>query len=490
MTMTETGRTRRPAWPWPALAICGLGVVAAALLWPALSGVPFWDDLYSVMAIDIAASRGRPSVAVTGDLMAFWRPIELFLIATLGSLDPVGYLPVKLVSLGLHAVKALAIALLVKRLAPGLPPLCLVLCALVALAHPISVSAIVQIDTVSEAIAAAAIAWALVLVIDAVRTTGRARHVRLAGVVVLSALAVLGKESAVPAVAAMPLIGFIAAPDRRASLAALAGLTLALAVVGIAFVAARYGLGFSTPTTTDGRYAIGFGMNVARNLATIAGSLAFFGNTLALIGERDLTALVGFVPAVLAAGLIGLAALTRRKALAKALDGRAFLALLVMALAATAAPALAPMISEHNAALTSGAFLPAALALTAAAAFVSGKRAVYLAAFAAVLAIAMGLVAMRQKAEAAAFTGHTVAGARAAIDTALYASDRLLVCMTPAEGRAYSIYRLPAERWMEEEILWARRNWPAKPVTAELRPAGPDCDLVVPDFPPASGAGR
>ena len=464
-----------------AIGVCAIGAFAIAFLWPALSTVPYWDDLYSLIAIDVAASRGRPAVAVTGDLMGFWRPIELMLIDVSRHIDPVGYLPVKLVSFALHAAKALAVAFLVRRLTPRLPASVPLAAGLVALAHPIAVSAIIQIDTVSEAAAAAAIAWALYCTLDAVTVTGPARRMRMIQVAVLSGLALLGKESALPAVAALPFAGLIAARNRKEVLPALARLTIALALICVVFLAVRYGLGFWRPQTGDDRYQIGVGFNVLRNIATVAGSLSFFGSTVSLVADHRTSAAIGFAPIIVAICLVARAALWRRAGLVAAVDGRAVLACVLMALAAVSAPSLAPAISEHNADLPSAAFLSVAMAITAAAAWVCGRTAMRLLAATALMAVVLGLAAMKEKAAASAQVGAAVADVRRNISTVLQSRDGVTVCIAPGEGRAYSIYRLPAERWLGEELLWARHLFPGK--TISQHSAGPGCDIVTPNFP-------
>lgn len=472
-------------WVWLAAVPAVFALVTMAL-WPALTGVPFWDDLYSLVAIENAAKAGRPAFAVTGDMMAFWRPIELFLIALLRPVDPVGILGVKLASLGLHGLKALAVAFLVRRLAPGLSPSIAVVAGLVALAHPIATSVIVQIDTISEGIAACAIAWAFVLTLDAAAAQGAARRMRLLGAAALGAVALFGKESAVPAVMALPLVALIAAPDRKAIFLDLVWFGVLLAAAIAVFVGLRFSLGFSMPATNDGRYNVGFGANIAKNLATVAGSLSFFGNTVTLIGNRVPAASIGFAPVLVGAGLFAVALLRRRRETLTLIHGPAVFAAIVMALAATAAPSLAPMISEHNAALPSSAAIAIALALIGAAATALGTQALRIGALAAMLAVAFGITAIMQKSDAAAAMGERIAGVRAEIDTFLYGHDTLTICVTPTDGRAYSIYQLPAERWIGEEVVLARHTWPAKTIGGMLAPAGnAGCDLVVPNFPPA-----
>lgn len=468
----------------PLLLAAGAVLLLAVtlLLWPALRAVPVWDDLYSLIAIDVTASRGRPTIAATGDLIGFWRPAELWLNAVLRPLDPDALLPVKLVSLGLHALKVAALVALVRRVAPAVPARYAYVAGFVALVHPIAVSAIIQIDTVSEALAAAAIAWALAFVLDAMQHEGRARHTRLAGVAVCCAIALLGKESALPAVMAMPLAGFVAASSRRKAVPDLVKLGVVLAALCFALLAARYALGYGRPAADDGRYQIGFGINVVKNLLTVVGSLAFLGNTVSLINDRHATALLGFVPVLLGLLVVCRALLFRREAFLSTYDLPTSLACALVALAATSAPALAPMISEHNTALPSGAFLAAVLGAVAAAAFVDTPRGRSLAALAAVLAIVSGLVAMRDKANAAAGVGKIVAETRDAITALALKQEHVRVCIVPEDGRAYSIYRLAAQRWMPEEILWAQHRFPGKDISYVTEQSGPDCDLSVPDF--------
>jgi hypothetical protein len=64
--------------------------------------------------------------------------------------------------------------------------------------------------------------------------------------------------------------------------------------------------------------------------------------------------------------------------------------------------------------------------------------------------------------------------------------DKVLVCIAPRNGRQYSIYQLPAEKWMPEEILWARHRWPGKVIGFGSDTAGRACDLVVPNYPVAT----
>ena len=469
-------------WLYAVACAAAFGLVIFAL-WPALSGIPFWDDLYSVMAVDAAAARGRPPFAVTGDLMAFWRPIELTLIALLRPLEPEGFVWVKLASLCLHAAKAVAIALLVRRIAPSLPRAVSIFAGLIALVHPIAVSAIVQIDTISEAIAAAAIAWAFLFVLDAVAAEGRERLLRLCAAAALGAVALFGKESALPAAAALPLAGLIAATDRRKAFAILFGFGLVLAMAAVVFIGLRYALGFSLPATNDGRYNVGFGANVAKNLATIAGSLSFFGNTASLIGQRNPVAAIGFTPVLIAAGLVVVAVLRGRLAFLGPVNARIVWAAIVMALAATAAPALAPMISEHNAALSSAGALPAGLAIIAAAAVYLGPRGMQIAALAGGLAVVLGVVSMTEKSAAAAATGARAGAVRTGIASLLEHQDRVMVCVTPTGGKGYSIYRLEAERWVAEEVLLARAAHPGKMIDARLSDASAACDLTVPNLP-------
>jgi hypothetical protein len=371
-----------------------LAILVIWLLWPALTTVPFWDDLYTPLAIDDAASRGRPSFAATGRL-TFWRPLELVINSVLRPLDPVHYLPVKLIAVGCHVLKVIAVVLLVSRLVRRQQVAPLIIGA-VALFHPAAVSAVVQIDTVSESIAAASIAWALLLTLQAVEEETGARRLILSVVVILCAVAVLGKESAVPAVAAIPIVGFIAASDRRRVTGDLAALTAILAAVGIGYLLVRHGLGFSRPIS-DGRYDIAFGPNVAQNIATVAGSLVYFGNTVSLLGGRNAGALVGFVPFLMMAAVIAVALVRRPHEVLSLLNLRPIAACLVMALAATIAPSLAPMISEHNAALTSVALLAPVFALINAVVRVSGppveRSALVLAGF----AILLGALSIREK---------------------------------------------------------------------------------------------
>lgn len=461
-----------------------MAVTAAAILWPAISAIPFWDDLYTILAVDITAARGRPSFLATSDVIAFWRPLELFFNSALKNIDPVTFVPVKLLSLASHAVKAVAVAVLVGRLVKA-PAVAVALAGAAAMFHPAAVSAAVQIDTLSEGFAAAAIVWALVLVLDAVEMDDAPRRRRLAGVAVLCAVAVLGKESAAPAVAAMPVVALIAASDRSRVFRDLVVLACVLGAIGVAYLLVRAGLGFGRPVTQEGRYELLFGINISKNLLTVAGSLAFFGNTAALIGERSRVAALGFVPALLALSVVGVSLIRHRRALFALIDTRALAACVVLGIAAVIAPSLAPSISEHNAALPSGPLLAALFALVIAAGAVSDRLVRGVAASAAALAIAFGAVSMRAKAVAAADVAHVVGTTRAAIAEQLRRKDKVVVCVTPSEGRMYSIYRLPADRWVQEEALLARYLHPGKTVDVEMRDDATGCDLSVPNFPPA-----
>lgn len=131
---------------------------------------------------------------------------------------------------------------------------------------------------------------------------GRRRH--LLNVAILCAVALLGKEASLPDVAAMPVVGFVAARERRAILPSMVRLAIGLAMICVVFLALRYGLGFWPPQTGDDRYQIGLGVNVLSNIAMVAGSPSCFGNTIALISDCDPATLAGFVPVLAAMGLV------------------------------------------------------------------------------------------------------------------------------------------------------------------------------------------
>lgn len=461
--------------------LIALTVVAGFLLWPAIVSVPMWDDIYTLRTIDETARHGRPVFAPTGDMILFWRPLELVINALLRPLDPAALAPVKIASIFFHLLKILAVALLVGRLVKT-SAVATIVAGVVALFHPAAVSAIIQIDTISESIVAASIAWALLLMLLAVDEDDGRRRALFATVVLLCVVTILGKESGAPVVAVLPVVGFIAASKRRRILPDLIAMTVILGAIGIAYLLVRSGLGFGKPTNTGGRYDITLGLNVPVNLATVAAFLAYFGNTLALIGDRAWTALSGFIPLLLAAPLIVVAFVRHRREMAAILDGRGLLACSVVAIAATIAPALAPMISENNAAPASAAVLAVVFALVIAAARVCGRTGTTVAVLAAATAIVLGAVATRQKAVATANVGAVVETTRAQIARFAADHDRIRLCVTPREGRQYSIYRLPAERWMLEEAEWTRHLFPTKTVDLQINTSGRDCDISVPNF--------
>src|SRR5882757_2320474 len=270
-------------WRWP------LRVALPALIYyPLFRARPVFDD---VAHMEFAARHGW-NVLHMGPL--FFRPFERMLIGINWMLSGNNFWLVRTVALAALIVKTSLVYGASRRWVNHANSWIPWLAALLYLTHPMNVSAVGKIDTLSEDLAALFALLVVNLALSSVRGADGAAAPALVRKVLLAAAAVFlgmaSKEAFAGMAAATPVLFFLANGTRdRAARRALAALLAALAIAAVAYCSLRLASGFPLTGALEkaSRYELHLGGNVAMNMAAELGSILFPGNTLKVFVQLD-----------------------------------------------------------------------------------------------------------------------------------------------------------------------------------------------------------
>lgn len=229
-----------------------LALLVACGSWPWLGELRLWpmapDSATWIARADPAAPGWFEWTFLTSHFDVGWRPLTALAFTAnrlvLG-LEPLGY---RLTDLALHALTAVLVAALARRLAPQAPAWTGWLAAAVLLAHPVSDEVVPFLARRSYPLGSAlSLAAALVFLPPPAEATGRTApsQARALAAGLLVALAVAANEASILSAAALPLLALVRGTGeerepRSARLAALVRATAWLALPVAALVAARW----------------------------------------------------------------------------------------------------------------------------------------------------------------------------------------------------------------------------------------------------------
>ncbi|HVW70112.1 MAG TPA: hypothetical protein VHB68_14135 [Steroidobacteraceae bacterium] len=280
-------------WRW--LIAC---VAALLVYFPTFRTRPVFDDFAHV---EFAARQGW-NLLHMGPV--FFRPIERILIGVNWLLFGANFWLVKLVAVAVLVLKAGLVHEIAKRIVSPAWPWAPAVIAAIFLAHPMHVSAVGKIDTVSEDLAAL---FALLVVLFAfvaaeandAKDSGKALRA-VVGAAVMVFFGMLSKEAFAGVAAATPFMFATAlGSSQRGSRRLLAGLLALEGALGAGYLVLRHASGFSLAAPNGaGRYQLHFGLNVIKNIAAELGSIGFPGSTLAVFVRLDI------VHVIISAGLL------------------------------------------------------------------------------------------------------------------------------------------------------------------------------------------
>jgi len=242
----------------------------------------------------------------------FWRPFEgLVAYASLRS----AYDLHKVVQLGVFALTGWGVALVARRL--SFRPLQAGSAAALFLFSPIAVSALFQIDTVSQALAGCGALWLFGLLLrvreGVLGPSGRWRLLPFVATAAAGLACLMTKETVLGVYCVLPIAAWFAGTGRERSGRALLRLSAPLLLALAAYFAARVLLvGIPIGAQGAGRYeADPSPLNVLRNVAMVAFGAVYPGDTVRLMtgqaGAWDL------VPLAVAAAVLAFAAAAVRR---------------------------------------------------------------------------------------------------------------------------------------------------------------------------------
>lgn len=278
--------------------ILGLLVLVILVYWPMWRIEPYADD-FGVMALATSGWE-RP---YAGQHM--FRPLELFAVRLSLFLND-DLVSVKAFSLGGFLVTIVILFVIARRLAPHGGALPFVASALFA-CHPINVSAVIQIDTVSQQFATVAVVTAFAWYLGGPESRGWLYH--LVGAFLIAA-ALFSKEVTIGAVLTLPLAVILGDlfgrsrswSDIRGKFILMLGYVGALLLI---YLALRLSVGAAFFSAEQARYAFTLSpTNVMMYAVMVIGASAFIGSTLDLfLVDNPFGAAVSVILSVLFNGL-------------------------------------------------------------------------------------------------------------------------------------------------------------------------------------------
>ena len=483
-----------PSKPGPCAMGTFLAVVILATIFiyaPGLSFAPFWDDYLRVAEARVHGFN------IFHDYGTFFRPLEQLVNALNLAVSGENWALSHTASLIVHLFCGLAVWRLVSRLCGGIP-LAPEIAAAAYLLHPMMVSTVLQIDTLSQLLSGF---FALLTLNLLVACRDPLQWRCLVGVAALTLLGLLSKESypgfalITPVLTVLVSVGRQSTGSTRAILWVFVAHGAAVCAAGLLYAALR--LSMVAGHGDGGRYAIDLGWNAIKNSAMLLGSGAYLGNTVSLFQQiAPVEIALAVLPAVVIAVLIiwGFAGAKRSAPVAAPLgDFRAeMLPLVILTLATLAGlvpSILATAVSEHQASMSLAFMIALAVCLTGRAAprlTISRRwfRTVLLVGVAGTLV--MMAVASREKVTLAGETSRRAEGIRARIMDAMAtkpADEEFVVCYSVDRPfRDYSIYRMSTRRIIEGVIHPHYLATVRPGISAGFREgSGQGCHIAFPD---------
>jgi hypothetical protein len=477
-------------WRWP------LWVVLTVLIYyPLLQARPIFDD---IAHMEFAAAHGWDLLRM-GPI--FFRPFERVLIGVNWMWSGNNFWLVHGVALAALVIKTSLVYSIVRRLTERASAWLALLAALIFLTHPMNVSAVGKIDTLSEDLAAlfallgARLALASVRNSDDTVPAGAMKNAVLAAGAVF--MGMMSKEAFAGFAAALPFMFAVAVGTRqRAARQVLGVLVLSEALAAGAYFTIRLASGFPLTGALihTARYQLRFGANVAMNIAAQLGAIAFPGNTVAVFVNLNILHIA------VSAGLLLLAAVIAVRRLPAVIDAckreprqRRMMVVVLIAIVAGLFPSclIPELISENQTAQALPFVIIAFISLFGFSADPTARQSPLAMAFGSVAVVWLA-AACTDKVLAAREASFRAERIGAQIEAAYRAGpvSALTVCFARnmrTEPKKYSVFSMPDDAAAFFQLYRLRMMQPSPTLSVvDLRntpvPAGGHCDITVSAF--------